>query len=102
MWFEPNTFKLHVVDGQPDAGNANCNVETALPVGVTTTVFINIGQGFMEVSTLTPPAMAPVMVCDAVRKARGQFQTVSTCPRFSMPCSSVLQAACMFRDASRE
>eukprot|EP01052_Picozoa_sp_SAG31_P015233 SAG31_NODE_974_length_10627_cov_11.246201_6_plen_522_part_00 len=70
VWFWPNSHRLHVVDGMPDSGNANCSPEEELRVNEESTVVVSIGQGFMDVN------VNGVSVCDGVRKDRRRFSNV--------------------------
>ena len=70
IWFWPGSRRLHVVDGMPSSGNANCNSDNGLTPGVEHHVAVSIGQGFVDVS------VNGLSVCDGVRKDRRAFSTV--------------------------
>jgi hypothetical protein len=73
VWFHPGNRQLHIVDGQPSSGNDNCNPSDELPPNVPTTVTIDIGAGFFEVS-VSQPGQQPRQVCEGLRKDRRAFQ----------------------------
>lgn len=75
VWFHPDSRKLHIVDGHPDDGNANCNPSDELPPNVPTTVTIDIGAGFYEVS-VSQNGQTPRQVCEGLRQNRRSFSHV--------------------------
>lgn len=75
VWFHPGTRQLHIVDGQPSEGNANCNPSDELPPNVPTTVTIDIGAGFFEAS-VSQQGQQPRQVCEGLRQNRQVFSHV--------------------------
>ena len=49
VWFHPGTRNLHIRDGHGGDGNAGCDPQEELLVGVTTTVRVEMRPGFVEV-----------------------------------------------------
>jgi hypothetical protein len=50
VWFYPDSHRLHIVHGgSGDEGNNDCSPQEELPVGVPTTVRIDIRQTHVEV-----------------------------------------------------
>lgn len=70
IWFHPGTHDLVIVDGQPGNGNALCNPADPLQVNIKSTISVDIGAGFYQVT------INGVQVCDGLRKDRRTFQTV--------------------------